>query len=552
MRTAAIGSLLLLTPGLALAGGVELPGAGTTALGRGGALHARPGGAMALLYNPANLSAEPGLQLSLQTHVILNDSCFNRSGSYIEYGEPQEHDLHRGVSDAIETVDAIQRDQASAFNIPEFEGGTYPRNELPRVCDSGPPGIVPELVLSWRVHPKVGLGVGFIAPAAVGHTVWGDSITVGDRRYQGTTNGLPAPTRYSLIEEQLVIAFPTVGIGVAVHPRFRLGMAFGFGFGLFEFVNVTRAVRGESFGNDIHTTLNATDRFIPRVTLSAHATPHARVDLSVTYTWTDDIDADGDVRLQSGYYRAEVLEDLTIPKSQLSAPQPWHLAFGIRYAHPAGGTNESEVKDPMSVERFDIEFDLVYERNSRVDDFGVRLPTNPERDDGQWFIQADTGIPAAIPQTLVLAHGWKDSVSLRLGGDWNVVPGRAAVRLGLSHETKGVRRGFEQLDFMPFQRTGLHLGGTLRFGRFDVSLAYAHIWQRSVTVSQGQLHQINADHRTAEITCDGDAACSALDADERRVRTAEDSNFGEGTIINAGKFTSSMHLVSLGLTYHFQ
>ena len=29
-------------------------------------------------------------------------------------------------------------------------------------------------------------------------------------------------------------------------------------------------------------------------------------------------------------------------------------------------------------------------------------------------------------------------------------------------------------------------------------------------------------------------------------------NFGQGTVINAGRFRSSLNMVSLGLTYHFQ
>ncbi|MEM9067973.1 MAG: hypothetical protein AAGE52_05680 [Myxococcota bacterium] len=542
----------------AFAGGLEFPAPGTNALGRGGANYARPGDAMALMYNPANLAAESGLQLSFQTHLVLYDACVDRAGTYTSYEREQPADVFRGGADrTTETVNAIQQENASAFN----DGVSYPNGELPRVCNSAGPGIVPQFVLTWRAHRMIGIGVGFLAPAGVANTQWGSTQRVGDRRYVGITDGLPSPTRYGLIRQSLIAGFPTIGLGFAPHPRVRFGLAFGSGFARAEFINMTRAVRGEDFANDIHTKLEATDRFLPRITASAHVVPHDNLDISATFVWTDDANLEGDLTLQSGYYRDAVLEELEISNVRLNIPQAWQLAFGIRYADRTAPRHENpqavsqlsdRVEDSMSNERFDIEFDVVYERNSRVNRYDTTLPSNPDRDDGVWFIQADTGIPAAIPVTLPVEKQWKDSLSFRLGADWNAVPGFLAARLGLSYETKGVEGGYEQFDFMPFQRTGLHLGLTLRFGRFDLSVAYAHIWQTSVTVREGRGEQINADFRTTQINCENDAVCSAQDPEEQRRQAAEDSNFGAGTIVNAGRFTSNFDVLSLGLTYHFR
>lgn len=529
---------------------------------------------MALLYNPANLAASSGIQLSLQTHIAFYHSCFRRAGTYTSHAEPQADDYGDGTPGQTELVDGLQQENPSAFNngFPD----PYPNGAFPEVCNSGPPGIVPELILTWRAHRMVGIGVGFVAPAAVGHTIWGGNQTVGDRRYRGVVDGLPAPTRYSLVEEQLIIAFPTIGVGFAPHPRIRFGAAFGSGFGIFHFENALRAVRGEDFGNDVYSELDATDPFIPRVTASVHAVPHDNIDVFATFTWTQDIQAEGEVNLKSGYYRTDILEELVIPSASLTAPQPWSLAFGARYADRIAPRPEdpnvvsrltNRVEDPMANERWDIELNVVYERNSEVTDFRALLGNNPDRMDGFWIIQADTGIPATLPSDVLLEHEWKDSWSFRLGGDWNIMPGLAALRIGLSYETKGVKDGFEQLDFAPFNRIGGHVGLTLRIGRFDISLAYAYIHQLEINRRQGRVQQTVADHRLAELNCQEDPTCSgptselteeerrrhiAGESDPRVTGTGTSANFGEGTVVNAGRFRSRFNVLSIGLTYHFQ
>lgn len=550
---------------VAHAGGLEFPAPGSVGLGRGGAVHARPGDPMALLYNPANLAGMQGIQLSLQSHVAFYEACFNREGTYQEYSaEPGAADLNE--DGRIRRIDPeLSFAEESAFN----NAGEFPNAEHPNICNSGPPGIVPELILTWRPHKRFGLGIGLVAPAAVGHTIWGGNARVGDRTYVGTVDTaegrLPAGTRYGLIEEQLIIAFPTIGVGVNLHPRLRIGAAFGSGFGFFSFTNVTRASRYEDFANDILTELEASDPFIPRVTGSIHAIPHDNLDISVTFTWTQDVNAEGDVTLTSGYYRTNPVEDLRINGAQLNAPQPWQLALGIRYADRiAPRTDDPDqvsrlsrrVEDPMSNERWDIEFDFVYERNSNVGQFDVTMPdcnvaggrrrvyedgTPRELPDpgctsgGAYQIQAAPFVVAPIPPSLSLPHNWKDSYSFRLGGDYNIMPGLAAVRLGFTFETKGVEDGFEQLDFFPFMRFGAHVGLTMRLGFFDITLAYAHIHQVESVVApaNGQVIQIHAAQRFAELQ-------------------GGESLTGYGTIINAGRYTSNFDVVSLGLTYHFR
>ncbi|MBX3251203.1 MAG: hypothetical protein KF901_28760 [Myxococcales bacterium] len=566
-------------PRSAHAGGLEFPAPGTTALGRGGATFARPGDPMALFYNPANLAGMQGIQLSLQSHLAFYGACIEREGTYESYGGASApHDrLRRERDDDGEPVPpflapanrTIPSGLANAADFSAYEGTYRGDAPFPRVCNSAPPGIVPELVLTWRVNRFLGLGVGLLAPAAVGNTRWGNTMRIGDREVVGTVDGLPAPTRYMLIEESLIVAFPTIGVGVAPHKRFRLGLAFGSGFGIISFDSIVRPTRGEDFGGDVLSELRVRDRFIPRITASAQVVPHDNLDISLSFIWTDKIRAEGDVSLTSGYYQTDVVDQLTISGVRLEAAQPWQLALGIRYAdqiRPRADNPDAvarlsgRVEDAMSNERWDLELNVVYERNSLVDTFGVTMPScsDPARCGmGQyadnWML--NVGVRAPLPSSLALAHNWRDSISVRLGGDYNIIPGMAAIRLGLSFETRGVTQGYEQLDFMPFTRLGGHVGFTLRFGRFDLSLAYAFIGQFAVTnsIQDARLPQVNAAHRLADQDCDSNPACASLEGDERELAVSNGLvGGGRGTIINAGRYTSRFNVLSLGLTYHFR
>jgi long-subunit fatty acid transport protein len=187
----------------------------------------------------------------------------------------------------------------------------------------------------------------------------------------------------------------------------------------------------------------------------------------------------------------------------------------------------------MSNERWDIELDATYELNSRVDEFTAHIPRQP--DGTAYDLQvANAGSPLPLPDNTHLEHQWQDQLRLNLGGDFNVIPGLAALRAGVSFETSGLKRGYTQLDFIPGQRIGLHGGLTVRLGRLDISLAYAHIFQRTETVSEG------------------DAAIVQTVALDQAAIDNGDEGARQHTNVNAGRYTVSYDIASLALNYHFQ
>jgi long-subunit fatty acid transport protein len=170
----------------------------------------------------------------------------------------------------------------------------------------------------------------------------------------------------------------------------------------------------------------------------------------------------------------------------------------------------------MRDEVFDIEFDMQVVFGSRVDAFRVR--STPV--EGQRLVSGVLTLPA--PPEINLPHNWKTQIMVALGGDVNVIPEVFALRWGLAYETDGIESGYERLDFMPWQRMAGSFGMTLRISRFELSLGYMHLhwFTRTNTNEQAQV--------TSPVAV------------------------GVGTIINAGRYTASANLVSLGLSYRFR
>lgn len=516
-------------PATALAGGFEFPGAGARPMGRGGAMIARADSPLTLLYDPAGLAELGTSQVELDASLGFLSSCMHRYGN--------------GVSHY-----ANYTDQSRFGTVTEADGPalSYLAEPFPEVCNDGPPGPGAELIGTLKIGDRLGIGFGLLTPLAVGHLVYGDG--------EGATeNGArPSPVRYQLIEEQIILAYPTIGAGYRVTDWLRLGLSFGWGIGVFKFINDTVANPGESPEQDILSKLTASDFFIPQINVSAHFVPIDSLDLVLGFRWTDDVRASGDTDLTFGHFGTGTGPDSTIPTTtpfknvRLEAPQPWQLYLGARFAsritpRPRDARAierlSRRVEDSMSNERWDVELDVVYEMNSRVDEFAVSFPEmRPDLANPEWVGGTMMTSSIIIPPQLTIPHRWKDQLSLRLGGDYNVIPGLLAARLGASFETRGVTPEYMGIDFLPMMRVGIHAGVTVRVGRTDISLSYAHFFHESITVAPGSNYD-DCSNRTA-----GGAAGRQVAATGPGIM---------GCVVNAGTYSASMNAIALSGNYHF-
>lgn len=540
----------LLAPPSAHAGGFEFTGAGTTALGRGGAVAARADDGMALFYNPAMLADLPGAgDVMLNIGLGTWDACVERSGTY---GDPA----------SFTQSPTLFADRATGEDAP------WLGDRFPRVCNSGDPQALPQLVASVRLLPELRLAFGLIAPNGIGHARFGSpdgTVTTADGSLA------PSPTRYLMLERNLLQFFPSVGIGARVTDWLRIGLTLQWGVAIVDFTNYTNtglSSLAEDPSADIRTRLNVVDPFIPAGILSVHIVPHRNVDVMFSGRLSDSVggtldgspsDATGSLTLTTSPWGDPSMggtapSTTTINGVTLNSGQPFNFTLGVRYAdrirprsyeHGPLGDVLPQVDDPLWGENFDIELDVSYMHLSQVTDFVVRNPAGAAVDVG--------GTRVPIPATLPIVHGWSDALALRLGGDANIVPGTFAVRAGVSYEQPlsydFVR--YAQNDFMQGFQVGLHVGATLRIDHFDISLSYAHVFGETiVAASQANYRYVAAGPAGNMGMCPGTPPVAYDPA--RPISSSHCYPTGFAEVVNAGSYVQEFNAVSLGLAYHFE
>ncbi len=195
-------------------------------------------------------------------------------------------------------------------------------------------------------------------------------------------------------------------------------------------------------------------------------------------------------------------------KVELPLVLPANLRAGIRYIH--------EVERAGKTRRwFDLEADVVYENWSAIENFELRF---------------DGAISGQELGTLKVPKKWKDTVSVRLGGDFIALPPYLTVRAGGFFESPTQAKQHSHLDFPAFMRGGVGAGLTAGAKGVYFTLGYMHVFQqtRSITEAEAQVFQ----QRPL-------APCPA-----------ECGGFS-GVPANAGTFRSSFDLLNLGLELRF-
>lgn len=187
---------------------------------------------------------------------------------------------------------------------------------------------------------------------------------------------------------------------------------------------------------------------------------------------------------------------------------PASLRGGVRYTHETG-TAERRRK------WFDIEVDVVWENWSTVESFDLKL---------------DGAISGQQLSNLSLAKDWKDTVSVRLGGDVFALPPYLTVRAGGYFESATQRPDQAHLDFPAFMRGAAAVGFTAGAKGVYATVGYAHVFQQQQDTSeaQGKVFQQRPIAPCPE-RCDGLSGVPA----------------------NAGTLTSSFDLLNLGIELRF-
>ena len=193
----------------------------------------------------------------------------------------------------------------------------------------------------------------------------------------------------------------------------------------------------------------------------------------------------------------------------VTLPLPLLVRAGGRYRHQAGGR-----------ELFDVELDVEYETWSRAKAFTVES-------NGLVATAGSQHVPIG---TITVPKQWNDVLSVKLGGDFNLVPERWTLRAGVYYETAPSPAAYSNVDFPAGAQLGGALGASLLLRGAEVALTYQLRYQPGVTVAE-------ADARVYQQTPGG--ACTPPSTDPNVCN------------VNAGTYAATSHLVSLALIFRF-
>ena len=516
-------AVIVALAGTAWAGGFEHPDNGTVAEGRGGAFTARASDGSAFHYNPAGLAGQRGTNVMLLSNFTNLHECFTRDGEY-----PTGSGVPAGTR-----YDA-------AGPMCDFHG----------YLDGFGPMLTVSTDLGNRKLPVFGIGLwGPSSLISTGFSQNGEDVdnpalvTFTDQNDR--QRAAWAPNRFDLVDNRLEVIYIAPTVSYEVAPGLRFGAQFQWVYSKFEFTNYGLVSRDDPAGQSARNHLVVTDLFTPAFQIGGQYQLGRYLQFGALFRWAGSFDAEGDLEVTAvDIDRTDPAKpkelDLgadTVP-AHLLVNQPTSLRLGARFLLPRGrGPNEGAIDatglvrawDPLADEIFDVEFDYVFEGNSTIDEFRI---TSSERielkdDNGDVFLASD---PVG---NLRLIHNYKDTHSFRLGGDWNILAGRLAGRIGVGYETATVRLGRTALDFPAYRRFSAHVGATVRLGPADISLAYAHIFQpdRTVPFGGGLVRSAGPGG-----TCNP-AQLTGEDADACRV--------------NEGDYEASYDVVSIGVQGRF-
>lgn len=571
------------------AGGFEVVGKSAQSLARGGAVLARAEDPLVLADNPAGLAELRGTQLTLNLNLALFDACVDPAG-YYGWGvyPPSARSRFIDPETGEEEIVALGEIDNSGRR-PRVAARDYYEDPYDTVCLDQSVTPIPQLAWATRVTQDLGVGFGFVFPAAMPSGRWGgeNGIIRGD---EGDLR--PAATRYQMLSANNLGVFPTVGFGYRIAEMLRIGAAFEWGVIAINNRTMSAAIGGTTPANDIVAHVKAQDWFVPAVNASVHLVPSDAIDLVLGFRWQADVDAKGEADLTSGLFDPALKPktDVGIEIDSIRQKMPWKLRFGIRYAdrllpRPEGtGSQESDfasgqdIHDPLQDERWDIELDVEYQLNGRNEQQVVDFVDDQR-------IQFEAAVPiqsgamaptAAVPDEVVIQKRWRDQVSVRVGGTYNVLPGLLGVSAGAHYETRGVDPSHMQVDFWPLSRVGVHGGVIVRVANaIDLVLAYAHVFQETLVVAPPP----HLNRNDAYAMFENSGGVSTIDQNvgvelERGTRQGVQLLFPpyqgspDGTaksvqtvsrvatgqppyITNGGRYRSNLDLLAVGVNVHF-
>jgi long-chain fatty acid transport protein len=455
---------------------------GARAAGRSGAFAARADDLGAMLFNPAGLADLDGTLIQVANQLSYNSYTYTRAPT-LDYGH-----LQNGSPPTV-TFAPVRNQQPWQALLPML-------------------GVASRLGLSnWT------FALAALAPSGIG-------------REQYPQDG---GQRYMLVERNAII------LSYAGSAAWRPSDMFGIG-ATAQWIHVPRLVYslmvdgtrspGEinpvSSPVDMLTTVSGSDPMTLNAIVGAWVRPTPAFEVAVSgQILPAKIVAHSTLSIEP---KGSNLGKLTLGAGAndvtVTLPLPLLARLAARYRHLVGGR-----------ELFDLELDVEYETWSRVNRFTVDAH----------HLRVDYGGDHIFIDQIQIEKQWRDTVAVKLGGDYAALPGRLTLRAGAFYITPTASLAYTSLDFTTAARRGGSLGASLLLGRVELSVAYQIRLQPTIRVSEagGRLYQQVPG-----------SACTSPYTD---TENCSSHTLGTpGPVVNAGTYQAISHLVLLDLIYRFR
>ncbi len=494
--------------------GIELPENGASAFGRGGAFTARASDPSAVMHNVAGIMALPGLQITLSSNIGRFEHCFQRTGNY-------QGPRDGAAVDATGTVF-----EPAGGGDPLYLSGNVP---YPRICNEPGVALAPMLLGTYRINRMFALGFGVFAPSTTGSGQNFNDTVVARDTMTGMSFNAPTPARNLLYQKNLLVLHPVIALAVQPTRWLRFGIGVEPSFGRFQFGLNVNAVTSQpqSPSSDVRINLDASAFFMAG-SLSTQVLPTSFLSFGANFHYNFGIDASGTANNTALPYTnaptGNIASSFTIDSMKVNLP--WTLRVGARYNMPRAGrptqNDGTGTYDPMTDDVFDIEADFTYEATSNLADTAL-VNTGSIRIDS-----SGTAVPA--PASISIRSALSDVMGFRLGGDFNIIPGTLAVRVGGSYETGGASPVATSIHLPAYAGGTVNAGLSYRWRWLTISAAYGHYFFQDFDASTGVR---NITVPSPQIT-----NCSPTQG-------------SEACTINRGVYTAQMHSGSIQFTGRF-
>ncbi len=421
---------LVFCPAAALASGYYFGENGTKALMQGGAFTAQADDLTAVQHNPAGLSQLSGFHALLDGQLLSHDVRFLRSDAR---ARPEE-----------------ARNQAGLFFLPNLGVG-YGLKALDR-----------PLTFAFAVYgpPSVGR-YKFEAPNY-------------ERNERGEFVRSPvkhSPQRYMLIENDIIIAYPTLSVAYGPTDWLSAGISLQY---VYSSVTFSQAVWNAPFTPS--DALNENPAFDSLVqghmvggaftgVLGVLVRPNERIAVGASVRPGFAIKGSGKLEVTRFSEAAQSLNaSVNGDQAELSFRLPLEARLGVRVTPtPAFGIN----------------VDGVYQHWQSVERFVLRPIDMTQQSD---FTQQQ---PEALEPTIIPRH-WRSTWSARLGGEY-ALPMGLTPRAGVMFETGASPTAYMNVDFVHLSRVFLTAGLGYQAGPVELLLAGAYTPYQSVTVTDSEV-----------------------------------------------------------------